>query len=178
MQSGISQTIAGPALHRHRSASPSRAILALALAVLTGLTLGQLSLPGGNLIEQSPPRSTQATQTGVDFYDAVDAYLATGQTATLRRLLHPDIVNHSDGQPATTGIEAFLDRIAGIINDGAVAVMVGIASSARSTTFTSTSATGRFAIGRPYRASVDRHCATCFGLRQPASFAAMKASVA
>jgi len=42
------------------------------------------------------------------FYDALAVYLATGQTAELRAVVHPDLVDHTDGHPATNGVEEFL----------------------------------------------------------------------
>src|SRR5687767_6789274 len=92
-----------------RSLSVSgRAIIALGLALLTGLTLGQLTLLGGGSFENVPARSTEATRIGLEFYDAIGAYLTTGQTAELQTLVQPEFVDHIDGQPEAKGIEAFL----------------------------------------------------------------------
>ena len=63
-----------------KSASVSGlALVALGLALLTGLTLGQLTLVGSATFERVPRRATEATRTGLEFYDAVDACLASGQ---------------------------------------------------------------------------------------------------
>ncbi len=86
-------------------------LFALGLALLTGLTLGQLTLLGGSSFEKPPGRPTEATRTGMEFYDAIDVYLATGQTGELQTLVQPDFVDHIDGQSATIGFGALLSQL-------------------------------------------------------------------
>ncbi|MEZ4533074.1 MAG: hypothetical protein R2855_18925, partial [Thermomicrobiales bacterium] len=94
--------------HPTNSGVSGQALIALILALLTGLTLGQLALVGGNSFEWAPARSTEATRTGLAFYDALAVYLATGKSAELRAVVHPDLVDHTGGHPATNGVEEFL----------------------------------------------------------------------
>lgn len=104
---------------RPRSAAASRlpqrsfgasgtATIAVALALLTGLALGQLTLLGGRSFEQRPGRPAEAMRIGLEFYDAIGVYFATGQASGLRALMHPDFVDHRGSQPAARGTEAFL----------------------------------------------------------------------
>lgn len=97
--------------HPTKSGVSGQALIALILALLTGLTLGQLALVGGNSFEWAPVRSTEATRTGLEFYDALAVYLTTGKSAELRALAHPDFVDHTEGQPATNGVSAFLRQL-------------------------------------------------------------------
>ena len=111
MQREQTQSITGSALHRNRCGAPVRAFVALALALLTGLTLGQMHLLGGEFIELSPGVSRETTRTGMDFYDSINAYLATGEPDRLRMLVQPDFVDHAAGDEAMPGIEAFLRQL-------------------------------------------------------------------
>jgi hypothetical protein len=105
------QPVAVASFPRPRLRAPGLAMAALALALLTGLALGQLQLLGGALIQPSPGGSSQAPSAGVEFYAAIDAYLATGETGRLRALTHPDFIDHTAGVPATPGIEAVLHQL-------------------------------------------------------------------
>jgi hypothetical protein len=111
MQREQTQSITGSALHRNRCGAPVRAFVSLALALLTGLTLGQMHLLGGEFIELSPGVSRETTRTGMDFYDSINAYLATGEPDRLRMLVQPDFVDHAAGDEAMPGIEAFLRQL-------------------------------------------------------------------
>lgn len=87
------------------------AVFALVLALLTGFTLGQVTLVGGNTFEKRTGSSTEATRLGLEFYDAVGVYLATGKTPELNAVVAPDFVDHVDGRPSTTGAETLLDQL-------------------------------------------------------------------
>lgn len=88
-------------------------IIALALALLTGLALGQMTQLGSEPFQQAPTGSTEASRTGLLFYDAIDAYFTTGQAGELQSLIQPDFVDHIDGQPEAKGIEPFLKTLDG-----------------------------------------------------------------
>ncbi len=100
-----------PQLPRRSAGASGRALFALGLALLTGLTLGQLTLLGGSSFEKPPDRATAAMRTGVEFYEAIDAYLATGQIGELQTLVQPDFVDHTDGQSSTIGFGALLSQL-------------------------------------------------------------------
>jgi hypothetical protein len=102
---------AGPLLPKRSAGISGLALVALGLALLTGLTLGQLTLVGSGTFERAPGRSTDATHTGLEFYEAVDAYLASGQTGALRAVVHPEFIDHVGSQSAMTGLEALLDQL-------------------------------------------------------------------
>lgn len=87
------------------------ALLALVLMLLTGLTLGQLVPLGGAAFEKSSVKSTEATRIGLEFYDAIEAYFATGQTGALRELVHPTFVDHFQGQTSARGFGALLRQL-------------------------------------------------------------------
>jgi len=111
MQFVQARPIAVPQIPRSSPASSGKAFFALVLALLTGLTLGQLTLLGGSSFEKSPARSAETTRTGLEFYDAVETYLVTRQTGELQRLVQPDFVDHLDGQPVTSGVGALLRQL-------------------------------------------------------------------
>jgi hypothetical protein len=111
MQFVQARPVAVPQLPQRSAGASGRALIALVLALLTGLTLGQLTLLGGSSFEKSPGRSTEATRTGLEFYDAVETYLVSGQIGALQKLVQSDFIDHIDGQLATSGAEAFLHQL-------------------------------------------------------------------
>jgi hypothetical protein len=68
--------------------------IALALALLTGIVvalLGDLSKSVPATIQAADPASAHTATT---FYEAINHLLASGDDLELRRLLHPDFINH------------------------------------------------------------------------------------
>jgi len=105
------QSNVGPTHYQNSSTTPGRVVVALALALLTGLTLGQMNLPIGETIEPSSSQSSSASQTGKEFYDAIDSYLTNGDASKLRTLVQPDFIDHTAGDPTAPGIEASLRHL-------------------------------------------------------------------
>lgn len=92
------------------------AIFALVLMLLTGLVIGSLNTldapaPTADTI---PVASGATSRAAVAFYDAVDHLLETGDTSSLRRIVHPNFVDHShlSGEPGSVeSLEKYLMSI-------------------------------------------------------------------
>ena len=72
--------------------------LALTLMLLTGIVVGQLSTIGGSEPHAQPAPVSDAGDTAIRFYAALNTTLRTGDPTDLRAVLHDDFVDHSSLQ--------------------------------------------------------------------------------
>lgn len=86
--------------------------LSLCIALIGGFVLalvwGQPPLRSSSI--QAVP-STDIEETALAFYRAVNIYLDSGDEASLRRLLHPDFVNHGPGSLAGGNAASFIQQL-------------------------------------------------------------------
>lgn len=91
------------------------ATIALTLALLSGFALAQLwSMDPMRLQSIQAIPSSQVEATTLEFYAAVNVFLDQGDDASLRRILHPEFVNHRPGGSAFGNTEDFLQQLGAI----------------------------------------------------------------
>jgi quercetin dioxygenase-like cupin family protein len=69
--------------------------IAIMLMLLTGIVLGQVYSLGSTRSLMAPVSYPDSRDTAQRFYDAMNAGLESGDTTTLRSILHPDFADHA-----------------------------------------------------------------------------------
>lgn len=86
--------------------------LSLCIALISGVVLALIwdQPPLRSLSIQAVP-SAEVEETALAFYQAVNTYLDSGNDVPLRRILHPDFVDHDSGSPAVANALAYMQQL-------------------------------------------------------------------